>query len=174
MADSNAGAVIAFVVLVAACGLLIAATAALTGERIEANRAQRFQDTVTALAGSGGLTTDLNWSEDVAHLCNGRALLRGSTSGYGGAIDWLAAADLETTVPTLTGVRITRHQETPGIADFIDTPERGWLGALRGADSGGIARVDTVSGATITSRALRRALSNALTRPALDQEACSP
>lgn len=174
MADSNTGALIAFTVLVAACGLLIAATAAVTSDRIEANRAQRFQDTVTALAGAGARTTGLQWSEGVAHLCNGRALLRGSTPGYGGTIDWLAAADLENEVPTLTGVRITRHQETPGIADFIEAPERGWLGALRGAGAAGIARIDTVSGATITSRALRRALSSALDNPALQHEDCSP
>ncbi|MDZ7670724.1 MAG: FMN-binding protein [Gammaproteobacteria bacterium] len=172
MADSMSGSVLAFLALVTGCGILIAATAALTGERIDANRAQRFQQTVTAMAGPGARVTDLQWSNDVAHLCNGRALLRGIASGYGGDMHWLAAADIEAAPPALTGVRITRHQETPGIADFVNQPERGWLASLSGRSAGEMAQVDTVSGATITSRALRRALDSALQRPALATPEC--
>ncbi len=172
MAESMSGSVLAFLALVTGCGILIAATAALTGERIDANRAQRFQQTVTAMAGPGARVTDLQWSNGVAHLCNGRALLRGAAAGYGGDLHWLAAADVEAKQPALTGVRITRHQETPGIADFVDEPERGWLASLAGRRAGELAQVDTVSGATITSRALRQALSSALERPALITPEC--
>lgn len=172
MADSMTGSVLAFLALVTGCGILIAATAALTGERIDANRAQQFQQTVTALAGPGARVTDLQWSGGVAHLCTGRALLRGTAPGYGGDLHWLAAADVAEAPPTLTGIRITRHQETPGIADFVDEPERGWLASLTGSNAAQLTQIDSVSGATITSRALQRALGSALQRPALDEAEC--
>lgn len=158
--------VLAFMALVVGCATLLAATAALTDERIRENRARRFQQTLTELTGSARLTTRVTWSPaDVARLCDGRILLRGTAAGYGGDIHWLAAARTGNAAPRLQGVRITAHQETPGIADFLDAPERGWLAALRGATAPALADVDLVSGATITSRGLRRALAAALERP---------
>ena len=71
-------------------------------------------------------------------------------------------------------VRITGHQETPGIADFLDRPDAGWLNRLPGRDAAGLRALDTVSGATITSRALKRDLARALERPALATLACPP
>lgn len=172
MADSGARAILAFMALVIGCGVLIAGTAALTGERIEANRAQRFLTTLTELTGSAAAAADVQWSDDVALLCPDQALLRGAASGYGGDIEWLAAANLAGQSPALARLRITAHQETPGIADFLDRPEAGWLASLAGADAAELARVDGVSGATITSRALGRSLAAALSRPAVRDPGC--
>jgi Na+-translocating ferredoxin:NAD+ oxidoreductase RnfG subunit len=164
--------VAAFVVLVIACAALLAATAAVTRDRIEHNRNRQFLDLVQTLLGDTP-PEQLTWERDVARLCDGRALLRGRAPGYAGAIHWLAAADATGPAPRLSGLRITSHQETPGIADFLDRPERGWLAELQGRDADAIATVDTVTGATITSRALRSALAARLMDPALRTE-CAP
>ncbi|MFU8816077.1 MAG: FMN-binding protein [Pseudomonadales bacterium] len=171
--------VAAFVVLVMLCAGLLAMTAALTREQIEHNRNRQFLDLVETLTGVPPGDT-ISWQGDVAPLCDGpggaprRLLLRGRAAGYGGSIYWLAAADMSARNPTLTGVRITAHQETPGIADFLDRPERGWLATLPGRDAAGIAAVDAVSGATITSRALRDTIAQRLGDPALTAVECGP
>jgi Na+-translocating ferredoxin:NAD+ oxidoreductase RnfG subunit len=162
----RARSVAAFTFLVASCAALLAATAALTGDRIEHNRNRQFLDLVQALIGDAPPDT-ITWEGNVAYLCNGRALLRGSAQGYAGAVRWLAAADVTGAAPTLTGVRITAHQETPGIADFLDRPERGWLALMRGREAGAVAAIEAVSGATITSRALRGAIAAGLDDPDL-------
>ncbi len=170
MAD-RVRAIAGFVVLVTACAALLATTASLTRERIEANRQRQFLATVSELTGSPAPET-VRWHGDVAHVCDGSTLLRGSVTGYGGPIRWLAAA-ANGPEPVLTGVRITAHQETPGIADFLNQPRSGWLATLRGRDAGGIEQLDGVSGATITSRALRRSLTAALRRPELRASRCA-
>lgn len=174
MAEPLIRPVLVFVALVIACAALIAATAALTRERIEENRAQRFLATLTELTGSAADAAEVDWNGDTALLCPNRAVLRGHVRGYGGDIHWLAAADLGGGAPVLTRLRITEHQETPGIADFLDRPERGWLGSLLQRDAAALAQTDAVSGATITSRALTRSLSDALSRPALARSECPP
>lgn len=166
MAERNADlrSASAFVALMIGCGALIAGTAALTGERIEENRARRFLTTLTELTGSAAAAAEIRWSDDVAHLCPDRALLRGTARGYGGTIHWLAAVDVAGPAPALERLRITAHQETPGIADFVDRPAQGWMAALEGRGAAQLAAVDAVSGATITSRALTRSLAEALPR----------
>jgi Na+-translocating ferredoxin:NAD+ oxidoreductase RnfG subunit len=164
--------VAAFVVLVIVCAALLAATASVTRDRIEHNRNRQFLDLVQTLIG-GTPPEQLTWERDVARLCDGRALLRGRSAGYAGAIHWLAAADVTAAAPRLSGLRITAHQETPGIADFLDRPARGWLASLHGLDASAIAAVDTVTGATVTSRTVRGALAERLMDPALLTE-CAP
>lgn len=176
MAEGVARSVAAFLALVLACAALLAATAALTGERIDDNRARRFLDMVSDLAGRPVARAELDWRGDVAPLCDGEdasALVRGKAAGYGGNIHWLAAVSLEPVVQT-RGLRITAHQETPGIADFLDRPGQGWMARLVNADAEAIAAVDTVSGATITSRALRNSLARALSDPRLETLECPP
>lgn len=72
---------------------------------------------------------------------------------------------------TIIGARVLQHQETPGLGDKVETAKSDWITAFNGArlaepDSltlkrdGG--RLDHISGATITSRAVTRAITNAL------------
>jgi Na+-translocating ferredoxin:NAD+ oxidoreductase RnfG subunit len=163
-------AIAAFLTLVVGCAALIAGTAAITGERIDENRTRHFQRTLTELTGSPASAASLTWRNDIAMLTSDateqgetRALLRGATGGYGGDIRWLAAVRLGCPA-VLDNLRITAHQETPGIADFLNAPEQGWLASLHGRSSQSLAEVQAVSGATITSRALRGALRSALNR----------
>lgn len=174
MTESPIRAVGGFLILVLVCAALIAATHALTREPIEENRLRQFQRTLVELAGSVEAAGRVRWTEDTAPLCNGRTLLRGSASGYGGPIRWLAAAAPGSGEPELIHVRISAHQETPGIADFLDEPESGWLADLSGRSAATLAAADTVSGATITSRALLRSLAAALGKPSVDDPACAP
>lgn len=178
MAEPTARSVVAFIGLVIGCGVLIAATAALTRERIEENRARRFLATLAELTGSPAAA--VRWTGNVGCLVAGEArddgrpvLLRGAAGGYGGDIRWLAAVDTTAPAPTLERLRITAHQETPGIAGFLDRPHAGWLAGLAGRDAHALADVDAVSGATITSRALTRDLSRRLDKAAL-AGACAP
>ena len=197
MAEPVARSIAAFLALVLACGVLIAATAALTRERIEENRARRFLETLGEVAGSMEAAAEVVWVGDVGVFCGegfaigaeprpreaslartrslpqrDQVLLRGAAPGYGGDIHWLAAADVAREAPLLERARITAHQETPGIADFLDHPGRGWLAALQGKPADQLVRIDAVSGATITSRALTRSLADALSRPRLGQAEC--
>jgi Na+-translocating ferredoxin:NAD+ oxidoreductase RnfG subunit len=106
-------------------------------------------------------------------------LLRGTAPGYGGAIRWLLAADLDApegdreATPRIRRLVVTAHQETPGIADFLDDPEHPWLRGFagRGAD---VAALDTISGATITTRALARSVGAALTETLPAPAECAP
>ena len=94
-----------------------------------------------------GAARSLNYPTD-------SCLRRSSVNGYAGAIDLLAAfrPDAHGT-ETLAGVRVTGHRETPGLGDFIDTARSPWIlqfGARRPE------RVDAVTGATVTSEAVKR------------------
>ena len=69
--------------------------------------------------------------------------VRARAPGYGGAIEFIAVFRPGESVPL--NLIVFRHRETPGIADFLDSP------------SGGNRALDGVSGATVTSRAVQKA-----------------
>jgi Na+-translocating ferredoxin:NAD+ oxidoreductase RnfG subunit len=165
----------AFLALVLACAVLLALTYAITRPRIDHNRAKRFTESVHLLLGESEALPAIRWENDVWHLCNGRALVRGSTRGYGGPLRWLTAVSVAGTEPVLLGLSITQHQETPGIADFIGRPDDPWMRELIGRGPDGLDDVAAVTGATITSRAVVAAIRSALQHPGLDAEpACQP
>ena len=70
--------------------------------------------------------------------------------------------------PQIGRLQVVRHQETPGISDFLRTPESGWLAGLQSRNHAELSRIDTVSGATITSSALLAHLREALKNPGTD------
>ncbi|NJN52621.1 MAG: FMN-binding protein [Gammaproteobacteria bacterium] len=73
-------------------------------------------------------------------------------AGYGGDIELLIAVDDR----VLRGARITRHQETPGIGDFIDRARSPWIEQFAGRTLDAVESwpIDGVTGATITTRAV--------------------
>jgi Na+-translocating ferredoxin:NAD+ oxidoreductase RnfG subunit len=166
---------VTFAMLTTGCAALLAVTAWATRPAIEANRQRQFAETLSELAGQPVDPSSLRWESGRGRLCDGTLLLRGRAAGYAGAIDWLAAAATDEAATTLRALRVVAHQETPGIADFLYDPQRGWLASLSGRSAADLAEVDTVSGATITTRALRRDLVQALldASPAPPQE-CPP
>jgi len=90
--------------------------------------------------------------------------------GYAGAIRLLVAVAPD---GRLLGVRVLSHKETPGLGDAIDSRRSGWIGAFAGRsledpredrwkvrkDGGDF---DQLTGATVTPRAVVRAVRNAL------------
>lgn len=90
--------------------------------------------------------------------------------GYSGDIGLLVGIDAAGTV---TGVRVTGHRETPGLGDYIDRAKSPWIEQFAGksldnppprawrvAKDGGA--FDTRAGATITPRAVVKAVRGAL------------
>jgi electron transport complex protein RnfG len=90
--------------------------------------------------------------------------------GYSGDIALLIGIDANGTV---TGVRVTAHRETPGLGDYIDRAKSAWIDQFVGKSllapepkhwkvvkDGG--RFDARAGATITPRAVVKAVRSAL------------
>lgn len=90
--------------------------------------------------------------------------------GYSGNIGLLIGIDVNGTV---TGVRVTAHRETPGLGDYIARTKSPWIEQFVGKSLGNPASsrwkvtkdggmFDARAGATITPRAVVRAVRNAL------------
>jgi len=90
--------------------------------------------------------------------------------GYAGPIKLLVGIDVD---GNLTGVRVLTHQETPGLGDKIEARRSDWIFAFNGRSlhdpgksgwqvrrDGGV--FDQLTGATITPRAVVKAVHNAL------------
>ena len=136
--------------LMAAAGALLAGIDAITEHRIDANERQRRQATLKELS---GLDIEMRGHEDVAACDQDLVALAVVEHGYGGSMDVVAAFR----GGRLSGVRVTRHAETPGFADILDPTD--WIGGIDGDG-----HVDAVTGATITSNAVLRARGTALAR----------
>lgn len=91
-------------------------------------------------------------------------------NGYSGAIRLLVAVRTD---GTLAGVRVIQHKETPGLGDKIEVTKSDWIRSFDGKSlsnprrSGWAVRkdggqFDQFTGATITPRAVVRAVYNAL------------
>lgn len=90
--------------------------------------------------------------------------------GYGGDIELLIGISAD---GSLTGVRVTRHKETPGLGDYIEAAKSAWTNQFTGKsydpdldsrwkvkkDGGDF---DSRAGATITPRAIVKAVREAL------------
>jgi H+/Na+-translocating ferredoxin:NAD+ oxidoreductase subunit G len=90
--------------------------------------------------------------------------------GYGGAIDLILAIRSN---GELAGVRVVSHNETPGLGDYIDIRKSAWIKGFDGKElksghdedwqvkkDGG--KFDYMAGATITPRAVIKAVHKAL------------
>jgi electron transport complex protein RnfG len=95
--------------------------------------------------------------------------------GYSGKIRLLLGVSAD---GTLLGVRVTQHKETPGLGDYIEpkkdrNKERPWIRQFDGLSLAAVAdrdwrvrkdggRFDSVAGATVTPRAVIKAVHKAL------------
>lgn len=147
------------------CAGLLALTQQLTGDRIENNIHERELRQITELTGTPPPASS-TWTGEVWNMCNDTVLVRADAAGYGGTVSLLVAMKQESQQHRLHGLRVASHQETPGLADFLGQPDGGWLGELRGRNESGIGSVDTVTGATITSRAVLAGVRTAFSRAA--------
>lgn len=159
---------ISFLALIAcACAGLLVATERSTTERILLNKQHYELKQISDLIGHVPAAPP-QWHDDTWLLCDGTTLVRAQRQGYGGIIHAVAAHRQH----RLVGIRVSGHQETPGIADFVVLPEHPWRAGLRGRSANELTGIDAVSGATITSRALIALAKEALGTPAV-AKACS-
>lgn len=90
--------------------------------------------------------------------------------GYSGKIGMIVAISYDGSV---SGVRVVTHKETPGLGDYIDYVKNSWISLFSGAShqryqeadwkvkkDGG--QIDYMAGATITPRAVTKAVHKAL------------
>ncbi len=98
------------------------------------------------------------------------ALTSTATEGYSGDIDFIIAINKDSTI---SGVRVLKHQETPGLGDKIELRKSNWINSFNGKqmfsendkrwavtkDNG---MFDQFTGATITPRALVAGIKNTL------------
>ena len=145
-------AIFSLLIIGGVCGALLVGTHALTAEDITLNREARARALITAMLGE-----ELPPSTDLQALpigtCEGWIIQRITVGGYAGDIELLS---LWRTPDRLT-LRVTSHRETPGIGDFIDHERDAWTPQLDGTSMATFAEVDNVSGATITTNAIRDA-----------------
>jgi electron transport complex protein RnfG len=110
------------------------------------------------------------WLATKANVPAGIVLEAIAPEGYSGDIALLIGISADGTV---TGVRATRHKETPGLGDYIETAKSGWILQFDGKRAeendkrrwrvkkdGG--EFDSRAGATITPRAIVKAVRQAL------------
>jgi RnfABCDGE-type electron transport complex G subunit len=154
------------------CALLLAFTNQFTQETIESNQ-RHYEERV--------LREMVNGAELVESISGYNVFRNGTqigtiepfmtTRGYNGKIDLLIALthDSLTQDRKVISVRVTHHEETPGIGDKIEQDVSGWIHQFAGKSAqntdwtlspGG--DIDAISGATITSRAVTSAIGELL------------
>jgi len=169
--DTGLQSILALVSIALVCATLLAGTRALTTSQITANHARLADSELRALLGREvGLVAE-NWIDDLWLRCDGSLIGRARIAGYAGPIELLVALRGDR-LGRLAGVRITRHQETPGIAEFLNQPDTGWLAALKDSDVAELDATDAVTGATITSKAVLAALRDTTKRAAASEHRC--
>tara|TARA_B100000575_G_C22939105_1_gene543683 strand:+ start:64 stop:582 length:519 start_codon:yes stop_codon:yes gene_type:complete len=159
---------IAVMVIGGLCVLALTETYRFTRAPIEDNRIRQAQALLSELLGREA-PTDLRWVEGVTNACGDWHFVRGAKLGYSGPIEFLALLD-----HGHISMRVTRHQETRGIADFIDHNKDDYLPNLDNSPIDAWAEIDNISGATITHKALRAMAGQARTqrRDAREKENC--
>lgn len=98
------------------------------------------------------------------------AITSAAPDGYNGNIDFIVAINMDNSV---SGVRVLKHQETPGLGDKVEIRKSDWVTKFNGKSilkdndsrwavtkDGGI--FDQFTGATITPRAIVKAIKKTL------------
>jgi H+/Na+-translocating ferredoxin:NAD+ oxidoreductase subunit G len=173
----------------AASALLVTGSYEFSKERIAANERARLLATLESVLPAGGHDNDLSESRltvvdpllgtdkpseafIATHAGMPTAVLLTvvAPDGYNGAIRLLVGISVDGTV---TGVRVLQHRETPGLGDAIDIAKSDWISQFVGKSIGNpeIERwtvkqeegeFDALTGATITPKAVIKAVKNAL------------
>lgn len=120
--------------------------------------------------------TSNNKTEQVAYIARNNhtpiavAITSTAPDGYNGNIDFILAINMDNSV---SGVRVLKHQETPGLGDKIEIRKSNWVTTFNNkklltetdnrwavAKDGGM--FDQFTGATITPRAMVKAIKKTL------------
>ncbi len=176
--------------IAATCTALVAATYAMTEERIAANEQawleQSLQPALSGLFFDSGVSEsritipaphELPGSEDalIYRVYQGDApvaalFVVSARDGYAGAIRLLIGVELD---GTISGVHVLAHRETPGLGDKVESSKSDWALQFNGrslgdpvADNWKIKRdggvFDQFTGASVTPRAIVKAVRETL------------
>ena len=148
-------------VLGTTCGLLLHSTDLLTAESIAKNREAAARLLVAELTGEA-ISQSVELDSNLNSNCPDWVLLEERVPGYAGPIDFLIFVE-----GNFLSARTKQHRETPGIGDFIDTQRDPYLKDLDTTSLEQWLSLDRVTGATVTSNALRRAVTRAFERTQL-------
>ncbi len=135
-------ATLTLLALVAGC--LLALLQLFTADRVEQNQRISEEQVLAGLVES----TDPEFLRE-----QGIDLVTKEIRGYGGTMKIVVAFHAE----EILGVRVLSHGETPGFSDVLDPT--GWIGQFAQQS---VHEVDAVSGATITTNAVIRAVKDSL------------
>lgn len=149
------------------CALLLAFTNQQTQETIESNQ-RHYEERVLREMVNGAELQQSSSGYNVFREGTQFGTIEPftTTRGYNGRIDLLIALNSDREV---ISVRVTYHEETPGIGDKIELDVSGWIHQFSGRSAddtdwtlspGG--DIDAISGATITSRAVTDAIAEVL------------
>ncbi len=148
-------------VFAAAAALLLGSLNLVTAPRIEAARDAARNAHLVELTGSPGPFELLGASDGVRTVRDAahpeRTVLLATAAGYGGPIEIGVVLDASGAISAVTTLR---HQETPGLGDFIESRRSPWSRQFLGRRD--LTGVDGRTGASITARAFTRAVEAAL------------
>ena len=178
-------------VIASVAAVLVTASWEFSRDRIQANERARLLSSLSSVLSPDLLARDLNpvavtvtdsellGSEqpiDVFLPMDGAKPLAAifasvAPDGYNAPIHLLVGIDFES--GTITGVRAVDHRETPGLGDLIDAEKSDWILQFDGkslekpaaagwADAKEDGDFDSLTGATITPRAVIKAVRNTL------------
>ena len=143
------------------CGLLLVGTYRLTAEDIDLNREARARALMTSMLGHP-LPVDHDVQADISGHCDAWLFSKINVNGYTGEIRVLALWRAQKDKAPILTLRVLQHSETPGIGDFIDHARDPWITQWDGQTGATYGAIDNVSGATVTSNAIKRAAAAAL------------
>ena len=157
----NWRSLVSLVLIAGFCGTALVWVNAITAPRIETQRQEQARALMNSLL-QPEQRTELKaldgWRGDTLSACTDWWLLRLSENGYAGPIEFLAYwQTFEGDLPSVIKLRVLNHLETPGIGDFIDHERSDYLPDRDNWTRTEWQTADTLSGATITHNALKRA-----------------
>ena len=157
----NWRSLVSLVLIAGFCGTALVWVNAITAPRIETQRQEQARALMNSLLLPEQrieLKTLESWRGDTLGACTDWWLLRLSENGYAGPIEFLAYwQTFEGDLPSVIKLRVLNHLETPGIGDFIDHERSDYLPDRDNWTLTEWQTADTLSGATITHNALKRA-----------------
>lgn len=156
-------ALLTVMALTLACAAVLWATQRFTAPQIAMERAAALRAGLADLAGARRLQGLVHIDQWPLRLCEQLTLVQSTPRGYGGPITLAVALTPGLDGAVVHRLKTLRHQETPGIGDFIaDAGADSWLARFRGLSAVTLAArpaaADAVSGATITATAVRQGL----------------
>lgn len=137
------------------CGILLVGTHSLTQQQITDNRQAQAKRLMADMLGHS-LPADLDTAAHFIGNCKHWVFSSVEVPGYAGVIHLLALVRFNINENQLT-LRVIQHSETPNIGDFVDHTKDPWITQLDNSPVNTFVSVDNVSGATVTTQAIKQA-----------------